>query len=67
MGWIAVPRPWAHGNTLTHAGSNTQWYTIIWIAPAREFAVVVNTNFGGDTAAPATDAVVGSIIKSFLQ
>jgi CubicO group peptidase (beta-lactamase class C family) len=66
MGWIAVQRPWANGTALTHSGSNTQWFTVIWMAPNREFAVVVNTNFGGTGVGPATDAIISSVIQTFL-
>jgi CubicO group peptidase (beta-lactamase class C family) len=66
MGWNVVPRDWAGGNALNHAGSNTQWYTVIWIAPARGFAVVANTNFGDENGRLGTDAVVGAVIQRYL-
>ena len=45
-GWIVVERSWAGGAALNHAGSNTSWYAVIWLAPARNFAVLVATNQG---------------------
>ncbi len=66
MGWNVAARDWAGGKALNHAGSNTQWYTLIWMAPERGFAVVANANFGGNSAAVATDAVVGAAIQKYL-
>jgi CubicO group peptidase (beta-lactamase class C family) len=44
FGWLIVQRAWAGGTALNHAGSNTQNYAIVWIAPAKDFAVLVMTN-----------------------
>src|SRR5688572_18031048 len=45
MGWIiADGQPWAGGPALTHAGSNTMWYAVAWLAPGKDFAVVVACN-----------------------
>ena len=32
-GWLVVPRDWASGIALTHTGSNTMWFAVIWLAP----------------------------------
>ena len=66
MGWNVVVRDWAGGKALNHAGSNTQWYTVIWMAPERGFAVVANANFGGNSAAVAIDEVVIAAIEKYL-
>lgn len=68
LGWIVTERPWAGGKVLTHAGSNTMFFTVIWIAPERDFACVVATNVGdrGSTVAQGCDAVVGELIEEFL-
>ena len=45
MGWIiADNQPWAGGPALTHAGSNTMWFAVAWLAPARDFAILVACN-----------------------
>ena len=45
MGWIiADNQPWAGGPALTHGGSNTMWYAVVWLAPAKDFAVLVAAN-----------------------
>lgn len=62
MGWIVTSRPWGGGDVLTHAGSNTMWYCVVWMAPKKNFAVLVATNHGGDDAAGACDEVASTLI-----
>lgn len=66
MGWMILPRPWGKGDVLTHSGSNTMFYAVIWIAPERDFAVVVATNAGGEAAARACDNVASTLIQLHL-
>lgn len=70
-GWSQSTRPWANGLTLSHAGSNVQWYSVIWIAPNRDFAVVALSNIaaasGTNPGAVATDQAVGKMIQEFLN
>jgi CubicO group peptidase (beta-lactamase class C family) len=64
MGWIiADGQPWAGGPALTHAGSNTMWYAVAWLAPEKDFAVLVVTNQGNATA--CNDAVLALIADHF--
>lgn len=65
-GWIRVDRGWAGGKALTHAGSNTLWYLVMWLAPEKDFSVVVGTNAGGDKAAKACDKAAGALIQKWL-
>ena len=67
MGWEVAERPWAEGEVLTHAGSNTLWYAVTWLAPKRNFAVLVMCNQGGDGAAKATDDACGALIQEYLK
>ncbi|SIO42515.1 CubicO group peptidase, beta-lactamase class C family [Singulisphaera sp. GP187] len=62
-GWMIVDRPWAGGRALTHSGSNTMWYATIWIAPKRDFAVLVATNAGGDGVSKACDAAITALVE----
>jgi CubicO group peptidase (beta-lactamase class C family) len=70
-GWIVASRPWAAASkdgsrrVLMHAGSNTMWYCVAWVAPERDFAVLVACNQGGDAAVKATDAAAALLIKEF--
>lgn len=65
FGWLVVDRPWAGGIALNHAGSNTQNYAVVWMAPAKDFAVLVMTN-QGDTF-DACDAAASELIHHFLK
>jgi CubicO group peptidase (beta-lactamase class C family) len=62
-GWFALDRSWAGGRALMHSGSNTTWYATVWIAPVRDFAVLVATNQGGDVAGAACDEAISELIK----
>lgn len=67
LGWLAVQRDWGGGTVLNHSGSNTMNYANVWIAPNRDFAVLVCTNQGGDNAFAATDEAVGILIDRFVN
>lgn len=66
MGWIVVRREWAADRALTHAGSNTMFFAVVWLAPARDFAVVVATNAGGSAAEQACDRAAWLLIQQWL-
>jgi CubicO group peptidase (beta-lactamase class C family) len=57
LGWGVHTAPWAGGDFLQHTGSNTQWYSAIWIAPEINWACVVCINFGGTNAGNTVDGV----------
>lgn len=65
-GWVVVKRRWASGDALTHNGSNTMWYVVMWLAPARDFSVVVGTNIGGSDAEQGCDEVASAMIRQWL-
>ena len=67
MGWLVAQRPWAGGRVLTHSGSNTMWYCVTWIAPERDFAVLVTCNQGGDAAAKACDEACAALIADHVR
>ncbi|WP_165251839.1 serine hydrolase domain-containing protein [Paludisphaera soli] len=64
-GWMAFDRPWAGGRALNHAGSNTMWYAVVWLAPARDFGVLVVANQGGGTSDQACDEAVGALLGRY--
>ena len=73
-GWLVTQRDWAKGSAphatgfvLDHAGSNTMWFCVTWLAPERDFAVLVACNRGGDIGAKACDQIAGELIKQFNQ
>ena len=65
-GWISVNRGWAGGKALTHAGSNTMWFLVMWLAPEKDFAVIAATNIAGDGAATGCDEVAAAMIQKWL-
>ncbi len=64
LGWIRVARPWAGGHALNHAGDNTMNHAVAWVAPLRNFAVLIVTNRGGQSR--ACDEVASAIIQQHL-
>ena len=67
LGWLVVERSWTKGPALTHGGSNTMFYTVIWIAPGQDFAIIVATNAGGDNAKLAADKVVHNTVTTLFN
>ncbi len=67
LGWIVTERNWGGGRVLTHAGSNTMNFAVVWMAPLRDFAVLVVTNQGGDTAAKACDEAAAALLGLHLK
>lgn len=67
MGWGVVERDWASGRALTHAGSNTMWFAVVWIAPRREAALIAACNYGGREGFQACDAAIAAMIERYLK
>jgi len=67
LGWMVTYRDWSEGTALTHAGSNTMNYAVVWMAPKRNFAVLVCTNQGGQEAQKACDETAGELIEFYLR
>ncbi|MBI2919720.1 MAG: beta-lactamase family protein [Planctomycetes bacterium] len=76
MGWSVTARPgWAKGagredtgRVLTHNGSNTMWYCVVWIAPEKGFAVLVATNAAaGGAGAAGTDEAASAVIREWVK
>ena len=65
-GWIVTRRAWAgrngDGPVLTHAGSNTLWLAVVWVAPELGRAFLATSNSASDDAWKATDALIGALI-----
>lgn len=61
-GWLALDRKWG-GRVLNHHGSNTMNYSVAWLAPEKDFALLACTNQGGDVCREALDEVVGMLLK----
>jgi CubicO group peptidase (beta-lactamase class C family) len=65
-GWGTPKRGWAGGTALTHAGSNTMWYLVMWLAPEKNFSVISATNIAGPDAEKGCDEVAAAMIKKWL-
>ncbi len=65
-GWFVSRRTWARGRVLTHTGSNTMFYAVIWLAPEIDTALVAVSNIGGKSGAEATDAACAAMIDAFI-
>jgi len=63
LGWGTASRDWGGGKVLQHTGDNTLNCANVWIAPQRDFAILVCVNQGGEVAFRATDEAVASLIK----
>jgi CubicO group peptidase (beta-lactamase class C family) len=73
LGWGVGTRPWARGTVLTHSGSNTLNYAVMWLAPQRGIAMVIATNVGVDETNSLTrvtgiaDQGVGALLQELLK
>ena len=63
LGWIVTKRDWGGGTVLTHSGCNTMNCAVVWIAPQKDFAILVCVNQGDDAALRASDDAVVELIK----
>jgi len=63
LGWLTAKRSWGGGKVLNHGGDNTMNFANVWIAPQRDFAILVCVNQSGNDAFQATDAAVGELIR----
>jgi len=67
FGWGVLQRPWGGGTVYSHAGSNTVNFAVVWMAPAKDFAVLVVTNEGGEAAAKGSDEAASALIVDYLK
>lgn len=73
-GWIRTTRPWAAapgdkdpGEVLVHNGSNTMWFCVVWMAPARDFAVLIAANAADKATMRAVDAAASALIMDQVK
>jgi CubicO group peptidase (beta-lactamase class C family) len=71
-GWICAHHDWAAGLTLYHGGGGPLWRIIMWLAPEKDFCIVVVTNFDrpGERSAKTgdqCDEVANALIKKWLS
>jgi CubicO group peptidase (beta-lactamase class C family) len=56
-GWTVSDRPWAGGRILTHNGSNTVWYCVVFLAPEQGRGVFAASNYGLGAIQPCDEAL----------
>jgi CubicO group peptidase (beta-lactamase class C family) len=66
LGWVVVPRSWGGGNVIAHSGSNTLWFTALWIAPKRHAAFVAATNVPRPPGETACNVACEKMIRRIL-
>jgi CubicO group peptidase (beta-lactamase class C family) len=66
-GFGVTARPWSKGRILTHNGSNTMWFCVIWLAPAEQFGVLVTCNAADEHAQKACDVVAARMVKDYAR
>lgn len=64
-GWIRVDTPM--GPALSHAGSNTHCFAVIWIFLDKDFAAMACTNTGQQAGYAACDLAVQKMISRFTN
>lgn len=71
-GWHVGTRPWAKGSRtgdsgriLYHLGDNGRWTSAVWVAPEKDFAVMVVCNRGDQ--GKIVDEVVGRLISAYAR
>jgi len=64
-GWFILRRSWARGPVLNHLGSNTMWYSAVWLAPEERFAVLVVTNLGTDQGEAACELAASRMLRKY--
>ena len=66
-GWSVESRSWAKGEAITHGGTNTSWYALLWIAPRVGHAYIVAANSAEADASRTfrlLDRIVSKLIRS---
>lgn len=56
-GWICSERPWAGGKIMTHNGSNTSWYCVVFLAPEQGRGIIAASNYGLAAVQPCDEAL----------
>jgi CubicO group peptidase (beta-lactamase class C family) len=67
MGWGVLKREWARGPALTHAGSNTMNYFVVWLAPKINLCLAIAANAAGEKVPKALDSIAGALVRKFAE
>ena len=64
-GWIHLDT--GIGRSMTHAGSNTNSFAVIWILPDKDFAAVACTNTGEQSGLQACYKAIQELMKQYAK
>ena len=64
-GWLVHDLERFGGHCLQMTGSNTEWFTLFWIWPADDIAIVVSTNSSSISVFGKCDAAAAAILHEF--
>lgn len=68
LGWNEFNRSWAGGTVLQHAGTNTLWYSVVWLAPINNITVFAATNAAGtDSGQIGTDEAAALLLDRYFN
>ncbi len=56
-GWTCSERSWAGGKIMTHNGSNTSWYCVVFLAPEQGRGIIAASNYGLAAVQPCDEAL----------
>jgi CubicO group peptidase (beta-lactamase class C family) len=66
LGWLVEERDWAGGDVFWHAGSNSMFYAVMWVAPDREATFVAATNADHSEADDGCNDAIVALIRRVL-
>ncbi len=61
-GWRVFERKWG-GTVLTHNGSNTMWFAVVWVSPENQSVYLAATNIAGSEVGKGLDEIFSTLIR----
>ena len=65
FGWVHTERDWGAGKVLTHTGSNTTWFSTIWLSPNKKVAFMAAVNSATPESEEACNEMVNELIRQW--
>ena len=65
-GWVRHEREWAGGSVIWHNGSNTLWYALLMLVPARNMVLAIATNDGAIEVADEAFVELAEELSAFV-
>ena len=66
-GWVVEEPIWAGGTALTHAGSNTLWFAVAWVAPQKNIAFAITTNRAEGMTETLLDGAFAALLQAYAR